>query len=71
VHLAVASSLMPQLGGPREPPQQLRELVARGDRGLATGEGLLGAWDDARAAEVLARRERVMRAVQAAREEGV
>jgi 3-hydroxybutyryl-CoA dehydrogenase len=67
VHLAVASSLMPELGGPREPPEQLRELVARGDRGLATGSGLLGSWDAARAAEVLARRERVMRAVQAAR----
>ena len=67
VHLAVASSLMPQLGGPREPPERLREMVAQGERGLATGSGLLGAWDEARAAEVLARRERVMRAVQAAR----
>jgi 3-hydroxybutyryl-CoA dehydrogenase len=67
VHLAVASSLMPELGGAREPPEQLRELVARGDRGLAAGSGLLGTWDGARAAEVLARRERVMRAVQAAR----
>ena len=69
VHLAVASSLMPELGGPREPPERLRELVARGERGLATGSGLLGRWDAARAAEVLARRERVMRAVQAARVE--
>jgi len=67
VHLAVASSLMPQLGGPREPPDILREMVARGERGLQTGSGLLGTWDEVRAAEVLARRERVMRAVQAAR----
>jgi 3-hydroxybutyryl-CoA dehydrogenase len=67
VHLAVASSLMPQLGGPREPPTALRQMVERGERGLATGSGLLGAWDAARAAEVLALRERVMRAVQAAR----
>jgi len=67
VHLAVASSLMPQLGGPREAPAALRELVADGERGLATGSGLLGRWDEDRAAEVLARRERVMRAVQAAR----
>ncbi len=67
VHLAVASSLMPQLGGPREAPAALREMVASGERGLATGSGLLGAWGEERAAEVLARRERVMRAVQAAR----
>jgi 3-hydroxybutyryl-CoA dehydrogenase len=67
VHLAVASSLMPQLGGPREPPAVLQEMVGRGERGVATGSGLLGAWDDARSAEVLARRERVMRAVQEAR----
>lgn len=67
VHLAVASSLMPVLEGPREPPAELRERVARGERGLATGEGLLGAYDEARAEAVLARRERVMRAVQRAR----
>ena len=48
VHLAVASSLMPELGGPREPPERLREMVARGERGLATGSGLLGPWDAAR-----------------------
>jgi 3-hydroxybutyryl-CoA dehydrogenase len=67
VHLAVASSLMPQLGGQRDAPEALREMVARGERGLSTGSGLHGAWDEQRAAEVLARRERVMRAVQAAR----
>lgn len=67
VHLAVAESLMPVLGGQREPPAVLREMVARGDRGTATGSGLLGDYDEARAAELLARRERVMRAAKAAR----
>jgi 3-hydroxybutyryl-CoA dehydrogenase len=67
VHLAVAESMMPVLGGPREPPRALREMVARGDRGLSTGQGLLGSYDDAARAEILARRERVMRAVKAHR----
>ena len=68
VHLAVAESLMPVLGGPREPPAKLREMVAGGDRGTTTGRGLRGDYDEARATEVLARRKRVMEAVKAARE---
>jgi 3-hydroxybutyryl-CoA dehydrogenase len=68
VHLAVAESLMPVLAGEREPPPALREMVARGDRGTSTGKGLRGEYDEARTAEVLARRERVMRAVKAARD---
>ena len=42
VHLAVAESLMPVLAGEREPPAALREMVARGDRGTSTGNGLRG-----------------------------
>ena len=68
VHLAVAESLMPVLGGQREPPAALREMVARGDRGTSTGNGLLGDYDEARTAELVARRARVMRAVKTARE---
>lgn len=67
VHLAVAESLMPVLGGRREPPAKLRQMVARGDRGTSTGSGLRGDYDEARTAELVARRERVMRAVKAAR----
>jgi 3-hydroxybutyryl-CoA dehydrogenase len=67
VHLAVAASLMPVLGGPREPPAALREMIANGDRGTSTGRGLRGDYDDASRAQILARRERVMRAVKAAR----
>jgi 3-hydroxybutyryl-CoA dehydrogenase len=69
VHLAVAESLMPVLAGEREPPAALREMVARGDRGTSTGKGLRGEYDEARTAEVLARRERVMRAVKATRDD--
>ena len=67
VHLAVAASLMPVLGGQREPPAALRDMVAKGDRGTSTGRGLLGDYDEARTAELTARRERVMQAVKAAR----
>ena len=67
VHLAVASSLMPVLEGQREPPAALQQMVAAGDRGTSTGRGLRGDYDEARTAELTARRERVMQAVKAAR----
>jgi 3-hydroxybutyryl-CoA dehydrogenase len=67
VHLAVAESMMPVLDGPRQPPAALREMVARGDRGTSTGKGLRGTYDDAAREELVARRERVMRAVKSAR----
>ncbi len=67
IHLAVAESMMPVLDGPREPPARLRAMVAAGDRGVASGRGLRGDYDAERTAEVIARRERIMRAVRAAR----
>jgi 3-hydroxybutyryl-CoA dehydrogenase len=67
IHLAVAREMMPALDGPREPPARLREMVAAGDRGVASGRGLRGEYDAERAEEVIARRERIMRAVRAAR----
>ncbi len=67
VHLAVAESLMPTLEGPRQAPEALRDMLARGDRGTSTGRGLRGEYDDAARDELLARRARVMNAVKAAR----
>ena len=58
---------MPVLEGQRDPPAALRQMVARGDRGTSTGKGLRGDYDEARTAELTARRERVMQAVKAAR----
>ena len=45
-----AEYLMPVLAGGREPPAALREMVARGDRGTSTGNGLRGEYDEARTA---------------------
>ena len=49
-------SLMPVLEGQREPPAELQQMVADGDRGTSTGRGLRGDYDEARMAELTARR---------------
>ena len=68
VHLAVAELADAGAGRARASrPRRCARWWRAGDRGTSTGRGLRGDYDEARTAELTARRERVMRAVKAAR----
>ena len=67
VHLAVARNLYPELSTTTSPPAALEAAVADGALGCKGGRGVLGDYDDERVAELVAHRERMLRAIGAAR----
>jgi 3-hydroxybutyryl-CoA dehydrogenase len=67
VHAAVAANLWPELASEGEPTPTIAEVLESGARGVESGRGLLGDYPDAAAAELLARRDRVLRDLPALR----
>lgn len=63
VHKAVANALFPELSCSKEPPVALTAMVAAGNLGCKTGEGLLGTYDADRIEELVKRRSDVLSAL--------
>jgi 3-hydroxybutyryl-CoA dehydrogenase len=68
VHAAVAANLWPELASGSEPTPTIAEALGSGARGVEGGRGLLGDYPDEAAAELRARRDRVLRCLPALRE---
>ena len=70
IHLAVAENLFPELANEREAPRLLAETVADGALGTKSGRGLLGTYGPEDRTRLVARRDRMLRAVARLHREG-
>jgi 3-hydroxybutyryl-CoA dehydrogenase len=68
VHAAVAANLWPDLANESEQPPSLARAVEAGALGVKNGRGLLGEYPPAAAAELVDRRDRVLRGVRVLRD---
>ena len=70
IHLAVAENLFPELANERAAPRLLAETVADGALGTKSGRGLLGTYGPEDRTCLVARRDRMLRAVARLHREG-
>jgi 3-hydroxybutyryl-CoA dehydrogenase len=68
VHAAVADNLWPELESGREPSPTIAEVLATGALGVKSGRGLRGDYDEAAAAALKERRDRVLAGLRALRD---
>jgi 3-hydroxybutyryl-CoA dehydrogenase len=68
VHAAVAANLWPELASGSEPTPTIADVLATGALGVKNGRGLRGDYDEAAAATLKERRERVLRGLRSLRE---
>jgi 3-hydroxybutyryl-CoA dehydrogenase len=71
VHAAVAANLWPELNNDSAPSPTIERTLETGARGVKSGRGLRGDYAAADADALVERRERVLRALAALRDEGV
>jgi len=69
VHAAVAANLWPELANGIEPSPSIARALETGALGVKSGRGLLGDYPAAAAADLVERRDRVLRGVRALRGE--
>jgi 3-hydroxybutyryl-CoA dehydrogenase len=68
VHAAVAANLWPELARGSEPTPTIADVLGTGALGVKNGRGLRGDYDEAAAATLKERRERVLRGLRSLRE---
>jgi 3-hydroxybutyryl-CoA dehydrogenase len=68
VHAAVADNLWPELESGRQPSPTITEVLATGALGVKSGRGLRGDYDEAAAATLKERRDRVLAGLRALRD---
>jgi 3-hydroxybutyryl-CoA dehydrogenase len=68
VHAAVAANLWPDLASGSEPTPTIADVLGTGALGVKNGRGLRGDYDEAAAATLKERRERVLRGLRSLRE---
>jgi 3-hydroxybutyryl-CoA dehydrogenase len=69
VHAAVASNLWPELASESEPPETIARTLETGALGVKSGRGLRGDYTSADTAELVARRDRVLRGLPMLRDQ--